>query len=77
MLKREYYVTWTEQKNRVRTDYIICGVYGSSAKEVRNRLVMEEQQHRMNNKKPYMFYLTVSASRPEDAATRKKGHLYY
>lgn len=76
-MKREYYVTWTECRNKVTTHYILCGVYGNSVKEVRNRLVMEEQQFRMNNKKPFMFHLTVSAHRPIDAATRKKGHLYY
>lgn len=76
-MQRAYYVTWTERKNKVVTDYILCNVYGNSAKEVRQRLVMEEQSYRMNNKKPFMFYLTVSASRPCDAARRKRGHLYY
>lgn len=76
-MKRMYYVTWTEVRNKVATDYILCNVPANNAKELRERLVLEEQSYRKANKKPFMFFLRVSASRPYDAARRVRGHLYY
>lgn len=76
-MKRMYYVTWTEIRNKVVTDYILCNVPANNAKELRERLVAEEQMYRKDHKKPFMFYLRVSASRPCDAARRVRGHLYF
>lgn len=76
-MNRPYYVTWSETRNRVTTDYILCDVYGPSARAVKARIVEEEQNERRNRGLPFMFFLTVTAHRPADAARRKRGHLYY
>ena len=74
--KRPYYITWYERKNNKSRWFIICNYFGESAKEVKAHMDIEQNYRRVYNK-PHMFHLTVSLSRPSDAALRERGHLYY
>jgi len=75
-MRRPYYVTWAEKRHGKIQWYILCDVYGNNAKEVRERMMVEQNFRRLRGK-PHMFHLDVTLSRPSDAALRERGHLYF
>ena len=74
-MTKQYYITWSETRNKITTDYVRLR-YGRTVKEVKEQMALE-QSYRKQIKKPYMFFLKVSLSRPYDAARRHLGHFYY
>ena len=74
-MRKQYFITWSETKNKVTTHYIQVR-YGDSVKEVKEQMV-SEQAYRHQIKKPFMFFLKVTLSRPYDAGLRHLGHFYF
>ena len=74
-MTKQYYITWSETKNKVTTDYVQLA-YGKTVKDVKAQL-MEEQNYRRQTKRPFMFHLKVSLSRPYNVDRLRLGHFYY
>ena len=75
-MKNTYYMTWTEYRNNFSRDYIAV-IFGDSVKQVKETVYFPEQNERRLLGKPHMFHTKISKNRPEDAASRMPGHLYF
>lgn len=75
-MKNTYYMTWTEYKDNYHRNYIAV-FPGDSAKQIKETIYYPEQNERRRLGKPHMFHTKISKNRPDDAAHRLPGHLYY